>query len=98
MLEWLERKTKSAYLKSLEAEVARLRDENRQLVNSILSSHGMPGIDPQRSTKEMQPLKRPNWVDFKRKRERQAAMPPPVAVAGRTIEPVNQAPDDTREQ
>lgn len=69
MLEWLERRFKSAYLNHLEDEVKRLRDENRQLVNSILTQHGMAGIDAQRVEKDFKPIKRANWVDWKRGKE-----------------------------
>lgn len=70
MLEWIERRLKSAYLKLLEDEVARLREENRQLVNSILNSHGMAGVDAPRSQKTFEPIKRKSWTDIKRKFER----------------------------
>lgn len=71
MLEWLERRFKSAYLKLLEGELARLREENRQLVNSILASHGMPGIDAPRSDKKFEPKKRMDWISLRRRAERE---------------------------
>lgn len=80
MLEWLERRFKSAYLRLLESEVVRLREENRQLVNSLLVSHGMPGIENPVMPKDMRPVKRPSWLDFRRKMERIAARPPVAAV------------------
>jgi len=83
MIEWLERRFKSAYLKLLESEVARLREENRQLVNSMLVSHGMPGIEAPHMPKDMRPVPRPNWQDYKRRMERLAAHP---------IAPVQPAP------
>ena len=76
MLEWLERRFKSAYLRLLESEVVRLREENRQLVNSLLVSHGMPGISAPTLPQDMRPVKRQNWSDYKRKMERLAARPP----------------------
>ena len=81
MFEWIERRFKSAYLKALEDESKLLRDENRQLINSILASHGMPGIDGPRSGKTFEPMKRPNWTDFKRRKERESARPPIVETA-----------------
>jgi hypothetical protein len=86
MLEWIEKKLKSAYLNSLEAEVVRLREENRQLVNSLLASHGMQQLEGIRSTQAFKPMKRPNWTDFKRRMERQAAHP---------VAPVQPAPGKT---
>lgn len=72
MLEWLERRFKSAYLKKLEDDNRRLTDELRQLMNSILASHGMPGIDAPRSNKTFEPLKRPNWLHLRASMERKA--------------------------
>jgi hypothetical protein len=86
VLEWIEKKLKSANLNSLEAEVARLREENRQLVNSLLASHGMQQLEGIRSTQAFKPMKRPNWIDWRRKAERQSAHP---------IAPVQPAPGKT---
>lgn len=69
MLEWIERRFKSAYLRMMEAEVERLRDENRQLVNSMLAAHGQQQIDAPRSKQAFQPLKRSNWHDTRRRME-----------------------------
>jgi hypothetical protein len=76
MLEWLERKLKSAYLNLLESEVKRLREENRQLMNSILAAHGMGQIEGPRTAQAMQPIKRRNWIDFARRKERESTLPP----------------------
>jgi hypothetical protein len=84
--EWIEKFTKSAYLRHLEAEVVRLREENRQLVNSLLASHGMQQLEGIRSTQTFMPIKRPNWIDWRRKAERQSAHP---------IAPVQPAPGKT---
>ncbi len=92
MLEWLERKFKSAYLRLLESEVVRLREENRQLVNSLLVSHGMPGIQNPVAPQDMRPVKKPSWLDYKRRKEKQASIPPVIVAAGQTIKPVNVAP------
>jgi hypothetical protein len=53
-----------------------LRDENRQLVNSILTSHHMPGIEAQRTAKDFKPLKRASWIDLKRRFEFRSSRPP----------------------
>lgn len=91
MFEWIERRFKSAYLKLLEDEIKRLREENRQLVNSILASHNMPQIDAPRAEKDLVPLKRPNWIDYRRQKEREVAkaVPAPVAPAPETKEGKN---------
>lgn len=75
MIEWIEKRTKSAYLKLLESEIVRLRDENRQLVNSLLALNHLPGIGPMPTGKTFQPLRRANWFSFKAKKEQQAAHP-----------------------
>lgn len=78
MLEWLERKTKSAYLKKLEDDNARLTDELRQLMNSVLLSHNMPGIAEPQTKKPTTPILRPSWINYRREKERQAAQPQPA--------------------
>jgi hypothetical protein len=83
MLEWLERRFKSAYLNLLEEEVKRLREENRQLVNSLLASHGMQQIDGPRSNKPIPPIKRLSIMDYLRQKERESRrrpVPPPPEV------------------
>ena len=42
--EWVQRFVSSKYTQALEAEVARLRAENRALLNSILGIAGVPPI------------------------------------------------------
>jgi hypothetical protein len=42
--EWWGRVASSKYTRGLEAEVARLRDENRALLNSILGIAGVPPV------------------------------------------------------
>lgn len=76
MFEWIERKFKSAYLNLLEAEVKRLRDENRQLVNSLLASHGMQQIEgPRSDNKSMKPLARNSWTNYARRKEQESMRP-----------------------
>lgn len=82
MWEWIERRLKSAYLKSLEDEVKRLRDENRQLVNSMLAHAGLPTIEGPRSAQPLQPIKRVTFGSYARKMEARfnSRKPPGVAV------------------
>jgi hypothetical protein len=91
LLEWLERRFKSAYLRLLESEVERLREENRQLVNSMLVSHGMPGIESPRLPQDMRPVRRATWADYKRRKEKEAALPT-IITPGGAAKPVNVAP------
>jgi len=44
MIDWLRNLLKSAYTKQLEAECARLRAENRALLNSLLGTAGFPPV------------------------------------------------------
>ena len=91
MLEWIERRFKSAYLRLLESEVERLREENRQLVNSMLVSHGMPGIEAPRLPQDMRPVRRATWADYKRRKEKETALPT-IITPGGPAKPVNVAP------
>lgn len=73
MLEWLERKFKSSYVKLLEEENARLLEENRQLINSALARAGFSAIDPRPQTSNpAKPIPRPTWQRFRAAKERQA--------------------------
>ena len=45
MIEWLKRTMRSSYVRMLEEEVARLRAENRALVNSLLGTAGFPPVE-----------------------------------------------------
>lgn len=45
MFAWLEHIARSRYVALLEEEVARLRAENRALVNSLLGTAGFPPVD-----------------------------------------------------
>lgn len=81
MLEWIEKRTKSAYLRMLESECIRLREENRQLVNSLLASHGMQQLESPKTPQQMQPIKRMRWEDYRRKMERRFRAPRPAPEA-----------------
>lgn len=70
MLEWLERRFKSAYLRSLEERVRRLEDEQRQLVNSLLAHSGLPQIEaPRMAAPKYAPINRPNWASFSARKQ-----------------------------
>jgi hypothetical protein len=75
MFAWL----KSEYTRSLEAEVARLRQENRALVQSMLATAGFhpqlaapPAADPQQGpAKEIRQQRRRTLFQWARSKERQ---------------------------
>jgi hypothetical protein len=45
MFDWLDKFTKPRYVQTLEEEVARLRAENRALMNSLLGTAGFPPVE-----------------------------------------------------
>jgi hypothetical protein len=57
----------------LEEEVARLRGENRALVNSLLGTAGFPPIsleeDARRGVVSLSPVRRRTWTQIARERE-----------------------------
>jgi len=57
----------------LEEEVARLRAENRALVNSLLGTAGFPPISPEddarRGVVGLPPVRRRTWTQIARERE-----------------------------
>ena len=61
------------YVRMLEEEVARLRAENRALVNSLLGTAGFPPIalddDVRRGPVAMSPVRRRTWTQIARERE-----------------------------
>ncbi len=65
------------YVRMLEEEVARLRAENRALVNSLLGTAGFPPIslddDVRRGPVAMSPVRRRTWTQIAREREVAAA-------------------------
>ena len=70
---WLARNARSRYVRLLEEEVARLRAENRALVNSLLGTAGFPPISPEddarRGAVAMTPVRRRTWTQIARERE-----------------------------
>ncbi len=65
------------YVRMLEEEVARLRAENRALVNSLLGTAGFPPIslddDIRRGPVAISPVRRRTWTQIAREREVAAA-------------------------
>ena len=61
------------YTRALEEEVARLRAENRALVNSLLGTAGFPPIsledDARRGLVGLPPVRRRSWAQIARERE-----------------------------
>jgi hypothetical protein len=72
ILTWLARHARSRYVLMMEEEVARLRAENRALVNSLLGTAGFPPIaldDEVRRPVAMSPVRRRTWTQIARDRE-----------------------------
>jgi hypothetical protein len=70
---WLARHARSRYVRLLEEEVARLRAENRALVNSLLGTAGFPPLsleeDARRGPVTLPPARRRTWTQLARERE-----------------------------
>ena len=73
MMTWLARHARSRYVLMLEAEVERLRGENRALVNSLLGTAGFPPISPEDDARSrlvgLSPVRRRTWTQIARDRE-----------------------------
>ena len=72
--EWLRRVTTSRYVGLLEAEVSRLRAENRALTNSLLGTAGFPPVEYPEAPKP-QPLPRlrkRSWHQIQARKEAEA--------------------------
>jgi hypothetical protein len=73
MMVWLARHTRGRYVLLLEEETARLRAENRALVNSLLGTAGFPPISPEddarRDVVGLSPVRRRTWTQIARERE-----------------------------
>jgi hypothetical protein len=72
-MNWLARHARSRYVRLLEAEVERLRAENRSLVNSLLGTAGFPPVsleeEIRRGASAMTPVRRRTWSQIARERE-----------------------------
>jgi hypothetical protein len=77
MMTWLARHARGRYVLLLEEEVARLRGENRALVNSLLGTAGFPPISPEDDARRglvgLSPVRRRTWTQIAREREFAAA-------------------------
>ena len=73
MMTWLGRHLRGRYVLLLEEETARLRAENRALVNSLLGTAGFPPISPEddarRGAVGLSPVRRRTWTQIARERE-----------------------------
>jgi len=73
MMAWLGRHLRGRYVLLLEEETARLRAENRALVNSLLGTAGFPPISPEddarRGAVGLPPVRRRTWTQIARERE-----------------------------
>jgi hypothetical protein len=73
IIAWLARHLRSRYVLLLEEETARLRAENRALVNSLLGTAGFPPISPEddarRGVVGLPPVRRRTWAQIARERE-----------------------------
>lgn len=73
MMNCLAQRLRSRYVRMLEEEVARLRGENRALVNSLLGTAGFPPISPEddarRGPVALPPVRRRTWTQIARERE-----------------------------
>ena len=74
MLSWLHKLLQTKYLGLLEAEVARLRAENRALTNSLLGTAGFPPIDyPEPAKPQALPrLRKRSWHQIQAWKEAEA--------------------------
>jgi hypothetical protein len=73
IINWVARHSRSRYVLVLEEDVARLRAENRALVNSLLGTAGFPPISPEdearRGVAGLAPVRRRTWAQIARERE-----------------------------
>ena len=73
ILNWCSRHARSRYVRTLEEEVARLRAENRALVNSLLGTAGFPPVlgdeEVKRGGVGMAAVRRRTWSQIARDRE-----------------------------
>ena len=71
---WLRNVFRSEYVQLLEEETARLRAENRALLNSLLGTAGFPPVEFAELVKpvELPRLRRRSWQQIQRKNELEA--------------------------
>jgi hypothetical protein len=70
----LKRAFTTRYVEMLEGEVARLRMENRALLNSLLGTAGFPPVEFAEAVKpgELPRMRRRSWQQIQRKNESEA--------------------------
>ena len=81
MLDWLKRTFRTRYVALLEEEVARLRAENRALMNSLLGTVGFPPVEFGEMAKPVLAprIRRRSWQQIQRMKEEEAEKKLPVA-------------------
>ena len=73
MIELLKRAFKTRYVGMLEGEVARLRMENRTLMNSLLGTAGFPPVEFETvKPVELPRMRRRSWQQIQKLRESEA--------------------------
>ena len=75
MKDWLEKLLRGRYVRMLETDVARLRAENRALMNSLLGTAGFPPVEfPETPKPQALPrLRKRSWHQIQAWRENGAA-------------------------
>jgi hypothetical protein len=75
MIDWLRKIIQTKYVGLLEADVARLRAENRALTNSLLGTAGFPPVEfPEAPKPQPLPrLRKRSWHQIQAWRENRAA-------------------------
>jgi hypothetical protein len=75
---WMEVHFRTRYVRMLEEEVARLRAENRALVNSLLGTAGFPPVsleeEARRGGAALPAVRRRTWTQIARERELAAGL------------------------
>jgi hypothetical protein len=73
LMTWLARNLRGRYVRLLEEETARLRAENRALVNSLLGTAGFPPLALEQEAPHgpvaLPPMRRRTWTQIARERE-----------------------------
>jgi len=70
---WMREAVRSRYVVMLEEEVARLRAENRAMLNSLLGTAGFPPVEMgEKRMAEVPRLRRRSWQQVQRVREEEA--------------------------
>jgi len=74
MIRWIKEMLRSRYVRTLEEDVARLRAENRALVNSLLGTAGFPPVEFPEAAKprELPRLRRRSWHQLQAWKEAEA--------------------------